>query len=216
MQDIFNTSFASKTTAEAALNAYGFDESSLPQPTLYTRVTSFIGDEMIGYRQHVAQRQLSRNEITSTSEVRHRTPVQKYRIKFGNPFPGVDKDIAHHSGELIYLFDCFHEALQKADEEEARRVPSKGEQIGTNAGLVDLVQRHWLTFITNDTPITAEEESVCRIYTRERRVREQVFSTYLEDSGLRRRYEVLEQDEHGLKTAMERITQTDFRGTLAN
>lgn len=81
----------------------------------------------------------ARNSFSSYRQ-KHKVPqdsrnlgIESYHIEFGNPFPGKEQGVAHHCVELIYLFESFHDALEKADNGITLPycVPEGAETLGT-------------------------------------------------------------------------------------
>jgi hypothetical protein len=95
---------------------------------LHERLTRYLTDVMIGWPLYQArkffasyrQQRRAEAELVGTHDGRIHTwsdlGIQAYRIKFGNPFPGPNKGLAHHCVELVYQFDTFREHLQATDE----------------------------------------------------------------------------------------------------
>lgn len=157
------------------MSAYGLVDET-PLKTLHSRLNNFVGDVMFSYPIYSGKKFLSKYDGMQSF---HPTPVQSYKFKFGNPWPGPSYEISHHCVELIYLFDAFHDDLFRADEnektvyeqpltpplssasssssidgkeiEDTRRYP-KGEfgRNNTNLALRQEIQRRWIDFITKE------------------------------------------------------------------
>lgn len=151
--DIFEPTIESTLARDELFQAYGIG-SSLPSPVLRERLTRLFSDIEFGLPVHRARKDLSENNRTICSDITAQETsrthcvvpnvVRSYRVSFGNPFRGFSHNIAHHCVDLIYIYDCFHDALAVAD----RRTPANNV-VASNLDLVDVVQRFWIDFITN-------------------------------------------------------------------
>ncbi|KAL1305045.1 hypothetical protein AAFC00_001986 [Neodothiora populina] len=127
---------------------YGIASSST-LPVIHEAITLFLTDIVFGVPHHVAQSELSATNAAGPDACQ--TTTQIFHVKYGNPWPGPSQDKAHHLVELIYIFDCFHEDLQKADAAETSTSVS-------NVALVEKMQKVWLDFIADDEPIQRRED----------------------------------------------------------
>lgn len=95
------------------------------------------------------------------------TEVRAFRIKFGNPFPGVNYNIAHHCVDLLYIYDCFYLDIAETDRIEESTKP-RPEGCASNVSLVSAVQQAWINFIVDDT--VDGQEDVATVYEVDRKV----------------------------------------------
>lgn len=107
-----------------------------------------------------------------------KTPVKEYQVQYGNPLSGPNFGVGHHCVDLIYLFDCFHGDLAKADEFESSFSIEKAEgppyiAAKSNADLTLQMQKDWVEFITKDGVYESNEEEMIRVYGHDRVVREE-------------------------------------------
>lgn len=135
----------SKEFLEDLYQAYGF-EPDTPPAELRKRVLQLLTDIQFGYpvqcaRQELRDWEVPRDKLTESPTITRSTAVHSYRMSVGNPFPGPRQGIAQHCVDLIYIYDCFADALRVADEALPAKAP-------TNAALVDRVQENWIRFIT--------------------------------------------------------------------
>ncbi|OJJ66083.1 hypothetical protein ASPBRDRAFT_189338 [Aspergillus brasiliensis CBS 101740] len=125
--------------------AYGFQPDISPTE-MRKRVLQLLTDIQFGYpvqcaRQELMDWEVPTGEPTENTTATRPTMVHSYRMSVGNPFPGPRQGIAQHCVDLIYIYNCFAEALHIADEALPANAP-------TNAALVDHVQEDWIRFIT--------------------------------------------------------------------
>jgi hypothetical protein len=127
VRDIFERSFTSVSTAEKVLASYGIIRRGpvITRPTLTNIILDFLTEvsftcPVAFARNSLATQQPSPSNLESqqTPQVKQRSMVESYKIKFGNPFPGEDYQTPNHGVELVYLFDGFHGHLAKIDEKE--------------------------------------------------------------------------------------------------
>ena len=108
--------------------------------------------------------------------------MQAFRIQYGNPFDIRYPVVSHHCVELIYVFDAFHDALRRVDNESG---------LNLNTALVENTQFEWINFITSrDTATLAPDDIV--IYNSERTRAIENISTSLELIARHERFSVLE------------------------
>ena len=123
--------------------SYGL-HSEIPVSELRKRVLQLLTDVQFGYPVQCARQELMGWEASRDRNPRRTvrpTAVHSYRMSVGNPFPGPRYGLAQHCVDLIYIYDCFAEALRVADE----ALPSNTR---TNAALVERIQEDWVRFIT--------------------------------------------------------------------
>lgn len=77
--------------------------------------------------------------------------LQQYDFNTGNPFPGQFHGKANHCVDLIYLFDCFHDALREVDRTESAeqniKTITNSTRLRKNTELVDDMQSIFIDFI---------------------------------------------------------------------
>lgn len=169
IRSIFHDTFASPDSADDLLRAYGIFPG-LSVDDLHSAIARFLSEFFFSYPIFRAYNFFNNHQPTektngtlgkgelhsaSRSEVFQRTVVDSYKIKFGNPFDGPYKGMAHHCVELIYLFDAFHDDLLRADKSA---LPSKVKF--TNAELKEEIQKQWISFIADDHAKAFEEQGL--------------------------------------------------------
>lgn len=144
---------------------------TVPLPELHKRLRMFITDCQFGYPVQAARDEFS---STAVDQVRPldgspalRTEARAFRMKFGNPFPGVNYNVAHHCVDLLYIYDCFNIEMAATDRIEDSTM-SRPEGWASNASLVSAVQHNWISFIVDDT--VDGEEDVVMVYEVDRKV----------------------------------------------
>ncbi|PYH42272.1 carboxylesterase [Aspergillus saccharolyticus JOP 1030-1] len=118
----------------------------ISKENLQNQVYRFLSDIQFGYPVQRCREELMSWEVATSSTLDDAltprpTKVESFRMAVGNPFPGINHGKAHHCVDLIYIYDCFAEALRESD----RMLP---EGTVPNASLVDRVQTDWINFIT--------------------------------------------------------------------
>ncbi|KAJ5728775.1 alpha/beta-hydrolase [Penicillium malachiteum] len=116
----------------------------------------FLSDFQFGYPVQLAREELmqfghSKKRQASDPTARP-TLVQSYRVNFGNPFPGLNFQQPHHCVDLIYIYDCFEEALNAVDE-------SLPAEVVKNRVLVRRMQDDWIRFIAAPLDTTQNESA---------------------------------------------------------
>ena len=116
---------------------------------LHKRLSKLLTEYQFGMTLEAAGEDF-RSRVTGQSELSVLpVSVRTFRIRFGNPFTGVNHNVAHHCVDLIYVYDCFHADLQDKDRvEEASATRQPG--CASNAQLVTAMQEDWIGFICND------------------------------------------------------------------
>lgn len=117
---------------------------------LHEQIFQFLSDIQFGCPDQIAREELMGWELStqkSASGTKNARPtaVQSYRVSVGNPFPGINHGKAHHCVDLLYIYNCFADAMHAVDE----TLPAGAV---TNAALVDRVQADWVRFITAPSP----------------------------------------------------------------
>lgn len=136
----------------------------MPEAQLHEAILQFLSDMQFGNPVQLAREELMSWDLSKTKDTAdgtsaRSTAVQSYRVKFGNPFPGINYAKAQHCVELIYIYDCFAEALRDAD----KTLPA---QAVTHASLVERIQADWIRFIT--APSTGDQYGLATVYDVER------------------------------------------------
>ncbi|KAJ5731858.1 alpha/beta-hydrolase [Penicillium malachiteum] len=110
----------------------------------------FLSDFQFGHPVQLAREELMHSKKPQVTELTARpTLVQSYRVNFGNPFPGINFQQAHHCVDLIYIYDCFAEALDAVDE-------SLPAEVVKNRVLVRRMQDDWIRFIAAPLDMTQD------------------------------------------------------------
>ncbi|PWY68390.1 alpha/beta-hydrolase [Aspergillus heteromorphus CBS 117.55] len=136
---------------------YGL-QSNMSKTDLHERALQFLTDIQFGYHVQRSREELIGWEGSSERNARP-TVVQSFRMRVGNPFPGPAYGKAHHCVDLIYIYDCFAEALRQAD----TTLPADSV---SNAALVDRVQADWIRFIT--APSVSSQAGFVTVYGQDR------------------------------------------------
>jgi hypothetical protein len=212
---IFEKAYPSITASNEVLVAYRL-VPDVPLPVLHARLSRFLTDVLFCYPTHQA-----RNFFASFRQSKGtlHSSVQSYRVKFGNPFPGRFKGVAHHCVELIYLFDAFHDELKKVDEVD--KISSQGSKTlssvhsidaetptkllnipamnmiqKTNIELVHEIQDRWIQFIfDNDVGRTSGQmdgDDQISVYGEDRTLKMENLVHDTEWIEQRKRFEILE------------------------
>lgn len=133
---------------------------------LQDQIYQFLSDIQFGYPVQRSREELmswqSLEDYDKDSPAPRATRVHSFRMSVGNPFPGVNNEKAHHCIDLIYIYDCFAEALRAADE-------ALPPGTVTNASLVDRVQADWIAFITGSES-TFYQPGMATIYKADRSI----------------------------------------------
>ncbi|CAK7200301.1 hypothetical protein SEUCBS139899_002992 [Sporothrix eucalyptigena] len=116
------------------------------------------------------------------------TETRSFLFKTGNPFPGPNHGVAHHCVDLIYIYDCFHDALTDVDHASAASTAPAGP-LASNGLLVQHVQTQWVSFIVDDT--VRGSEQVCTTFETDRTASERMMSEDPEWTLRRKRFAVL-------------------------
>lgn len=111
--------------------------------SLHSAIRRLLTDINFGYPLHLAAQTFggSRPYYPEMPTSHHETKVECYRMLFGNPFEGIQKRVAHHCIELIYLFNVCPESFVEVDKIE------EGFHV-TNDNLRRQIQGMWINFIT--------------------------------------------------------------------
>lgn len=170
---IFNKAYPFPAVASEIMALYNFTPEA-PLSALHTRFSHFVTEAMFSHGAAQAAAFLSK----TGSERGRKTPVKEYQVQYGNPLSGPSFGVAHHCVDLIYLFDCFHDDLAKADELEFSSFHDKAEgppykAAKSNADLTLQMQKDWIEFITKDIVHKNDEEETIRVYGHDRVVREE-------------------------------------------
>ena len=124
-------SYSSPAACKEIMTAYDII-ADIPRRELIHRIGKFLSDAVFSFPVYRARNSfvnrhpkipnsvVQGNHLEDTTMVPYsdnplHTGIHSYRIKFGNPFPGEQFNVAQHCVELIYLFDAFHEDLERAD-----------------------------------------------------------------------------------------------------
>lgn len=116
-RSLFTSSYPSEAAAEDILQAYGIRPASSDKE-LFEAFSQFISDVTMIHKVHRATeffKAYRGKQGLLRGKDPKRVDVQSYHFEFDNPFPGPMEGVAHHGVELIYAFDTFHDALEKAD-----------------------------------------------------------------------------------------------------
>ncbi|KAF3389859.1 hypothetical protein DPV78_011616 [Talaromyces pinophilus] len=146
---------------EAILVAYDIAPST-PLHNLHNRLHQLAADYQFGYPVHMVRedftcRSLSQAQLLDGLQA-FPTEVRACRVKFGNPFPGTNLNVAHHCVDHIYIYNCFHAALEETDQtEETTNLRPEGWL--SNLSLVSIVQKQWINFIVDDVVDGSEDEA---------------------------------------------------------
>ncbi|KAJ5959868.1 alpha/beta-hydrolase [Penicillium vulpinum] len=131
---------------------------------LHKQIFQFLTDIQFGYCVQTAREELmgwepSAQKSASDTTSARPTAVQSYRMSVGNPFPGINHEKAHHCVDLLYIYDCFADAMRAVDE----TLPAEAT---ANAALVDRVQADWVRFITAPSP--SDQHEMATVYGADR------------------------------------------------
>lgn len=170
IQGLFQKAYSSDGEADTILQAYGI-QPGVSVPVLHQSLIDFITDVTFGYSIHSTHRELSmtyshQNGTRSINgapqnSINNPTTAELYRVKFGNPFPGPNHDVAHHCVDLIYLFDAFHDDLAAVDQQDEGSVAGV-----SNSALRQEMQSAWVDFIVVDGKDIKEDSAL--VYGKDR------------------------------------------------
>ncbi|GLA20986.1 Alpha/Beta hydrolase protein [Aspergillus welwitschiae] len=191
----------SKEFLEDLYQAYGF-EPDTPPTELRKRVLQMLTDIQFGYpvqcaRQELRDWEVPRDKLTERPTITRPTAVHSYRMSVGNPFPGPRQGIAQHCVDLIYIYDCFADALRAADEALPAKAP-------TNAALVFRVQEDWIRFIT--APSLDSQAGNATVYGSDRTTSKIHMDSDRTWADRMHRFHILGRDWRSAQQAMQAIT----------
>ncbi|KFZ17017.1 hypothetical protein V501_01939 [Pseudogymnoascus sp. VKM F-4519 (FW-2642)] len=217
---IFEKAYPSIMASNEILAAYKLVPDA-PLPVLHDRLTRFLSDVLFCYPSHQARNFFA--SFRQSKGILH-SSVQSYRVKFGNPFPGRFKGVAHHCVDLIYLFNAFHDELKKVDEvdelssvhstdaESARKsldVPARNMIQKTNIELAHEIQDRWIQFIFDDdvSRTSGQLDGVDQIsvYRSDRIMRIENLIHDAEWVEQRKRFEILEKHRDAMRVVAREL-----------
>ncbi|KAF9630174.1 Carboxylesterase type B [Lasiodiplodia theobromae] len=231
----FTACYPSRTAAENVLQAYNILPTS-SEEELFDAQVQFFSDPTIVHPVHRAGEFLKAYRSKQASlhgQDPTRVGVHSYHIEFGNPFLGPDQGIAHHGVELIYIFDAFHDALEKADKgvlegyvepeqesakdahsvlgstvEEVEAVDVNTVQYGrSNIQLSHDLQDMFIQFIVEDVQESEKRTNMEKIttYGRDRVARTESWTGSEKWVSRRKRYDVIEKDMDSLLAVSRKL-----------
>ncbi|KAJ5702695.1 alpha/beta-hydrolase [Penicillium malachiteum] len=122
----------------------------MPAADIQKQLFHFLSDFQFGHPVQLAREELMHSKKRQVTDLTARpTLVQSYRVNFGNPFPGINFQQAHHCVDLIYIYDCFAEALNAVDQ-------SLPAEVVKNRVLVRRMQDDWIRFIAAPLDMTQD------------------------------------------------------------
>jgi hypothetical protein len=213
---MLQTACPSASISHDILNHYGL-APELPVSVLRNRILLYLTDVEFGYPVQWAREELSSHGSVSTlsseprAEGRYRresssprlTSTQSYRVKFGNPFAGISHKVAHHCVDLIYIFDCFYDYLNKADRDTVH------SDVRSNHDLVQEMQSQWIGFISDDD-VEDGRDGLATVYGSDRRQEVVDMARHPEWVERQQRFKVLAQHWQESVTAARLITSIDL------
>ncbi|PYI02469.1 carboxylesterase [Aspergillus sclerotiicarbonarius CBS 121057] len=146
---------------DGVYQAYGL-QPDVPVSDLRIGVLQLLTDIQFGYPVQCARQELMGWEGSRNKDLESRarpTVVHSYRMSVGNPFPGPRYGLAQHCVDLIYIYDCFADALRIAD----NSLPAEAV---ANAALVERIQEDWVRFIT--APSVSSQAGCATVYGSDR------------------------------------------------
>lgn len=224
------------TVTDTILGAYGI-QPSISVEALQQALIDFASDTAFGYSIEIAHRDLSLSRSNSppshgdTNSAghgavprRHATSARRYRIKFGNPFPGPNHGYAHHCVDLVYLFGVFQDFLLAQDEKDKAAASSSAEQHDrqrsedtghvSNFALSQTIQRHWIDFIAGGSDSGASEplpdEDSVLVFGRDRVARIQSLHHDPDWIALQRKFDVIGRHRRQAVAIVNRLIRSAF------
>lgn len=181
----------SPSVANEIWAAYNLNPLS-PPAAVRKSVLCFATDSQFAYPVDMARAEFSSKATQMMRPVDGQLPrpteTRSFRFNTGNPFPGKNHGVAHHCVDLIYIYDCFHDALADVDCSEAASELSVAP-MASNASLVSAVQSLWIDFIVNDT--VEGNEEVCTTFETDRTAHERIMEEDMDWVAQRKRFAVL-------------------------
>lgn len=163
-----------------------------PSAAVRKSVLCFATDSQFAYPVDMARAEFSSKATPMVPSVNGQLPrlteTRSFRFNAGNPFQGKNHGVAHHCVDLIYIYDCFHDALADVDRSEAASEVSVAS-MASNASLVSAVQDRWIDFIVNDT--VEGKEEVCITFETDRTTQERIMAEDIDWVAQRKRFAVL-------------------------
>jgi carboxylesterase type B len=205
IQAVFHEAYSSNFEADTILQAYGM-KKGISEQVLQNSLISFVTDVAFGYSIHIAYQELSMNsqqsglqKLNDTSRsIKHLTTAQRYKVKFGNPFPGPNHAVSHHCVDLIYIFDAFHDCLDAQDQRDERA------QVGvSNSALRQEMQSTWVHFISGDSKQVNTKSAL--VYGTDKIGRIEDMSDDPEWVSWREKFDLIGQHRHEARVVMRRL-----------
>lgn len=134
--------------------------------------------------------------------------VSSYYFRPGNPFPGPFFGKAIHCADLIYIYDCFFEALQDVDQQETGSHNVVHPR--THRMLVDIAQTNIAHFVTSANRTAARNDVL--VYERDKTVTLVNAKADLDTRARFARYEIIRSCWSEVQSLCTDIVQLDFSG----
>ncbi|KAJ5915871.1 carboxylesterase [Penicillium verhagenii] len=144
---VFRAAYPSSAACDEILTAYQL-HPNIQLEMLHDRLLELLSDIMFNFPIFEARnffhahRQKRYHPVNDESDPAFSANLDQpgihfYNMKFGNPFPGLNFDVAHHCVDLIYIFDAFHNDLESLDaaaqnSSSTSLTSSAGEEIGSD------------------------------------------------------------------------------------
>ncbi|KAH8595312.1 Alpha/Beta hydrolase protein [Bisporella sp. PMI_857] len=231
----FTACYPSMAAAEKVLQAYNILPTS-QEKELLEGLVQFFSDPTIVHPVHRAGEFLKTYRSKKAS-LRGQDPtrvgVHSYHIEFGNPFLGPEHGIAHHGVDVIYVFDAFHDALEKADRGVLTGYVEPGKEsakaarsdLGSSAGGIKAanldmeqygrsnielshdLQDMFIKFIVEDVQESEKHANIDEIttYGRDRVASIESWTSSEKWVSRRKRYDVLEEDMDSLMAVTRKL-----------
>lgn len=232
----FTASYPSVASAERVLDIYNILPAS-SERELFDGLVKFISDTTVVHPTHraadILARQRGENAAAKGLDPA-RVGVHTFHLECGNPFVGPNHGVAHHAVDVIYIFDTFHDALERADKgflegyQEPGQKPSGAakavcdadhlEKFGrSNVQLTEDIQDMFIQFIVEDTTESERRSNADAIttYGRDRAKRIESWSKTCKWAKRRQKYNLLEEDSDSLQRAIRRLVGDVLKANLA-
>ncbi|RAL01233.1 carboxylesterase [Aspergillus ibericus CBS 121593] len=183
---------------DGVYQAYGL-QPDVPLSDLHRGVLQLLTDIQFGYPVQCAREELMGWEASKSKDPEstgHRTAVHSYRMSVGNPFPGPRYGLAQHCVDLIYIYDCFADALRIADKALAAGAV-------TNADLVERIQEDWVRFIA--APSISSQAGHAIVYGSDRTASTVNMESDQAWTERLRRFDLLEKHWHSAQQAIKAL-----------
>ncbi|OJJ44589.1 hypothetical protein ASPZODRAFT_696556 [Penicilliopsis zonata CBS 506.65] len=183
-----------RSVIEELLSQYEITPTT-PLPDIHKRMFQLATDYQFGSPVHAARKELS---LVASDQIRpldgskvFPIEVRSFRVQTGNPFPGVNRNFAHHCVDLLYIYDCFYVDMDKTDKLE-ESTGTRPQGWASNRSLVADFQRNWTDFIVDESVNGSEE--IATVYGVDRKTHQKRTTEDPEWIRMTERFEVVQRN----------------------